>query len=53
MRDEDNNLECGVVYKQTLINSKLHIGKGGKRKAELNVRSPLRRQRFAWVCTAI
>jgi hypothetical protein len=42
MRVEDNNLECGIVYKYILINAKLQIGKREK-KTELTGRSPLRR----------
>jgi hypothetical protein len=31
MRDEDSRLKCGVVYKQTLINAKVQIGRSGKK----------------------
>jgi hypothetical protein len=31
MREEDSKLECGIVYKQILINAKLQIGRRGKK----------------------
>jgi hypothetical protein len=31
MREEDSNLECGIVYEQILINAKLQIGKRGQK----------------------
>jgi len=46
MRDEYSSTECGIVYKHTLINVKLHTGKKGK-KTELTGGSPLRRRGFA------
>jgi len=52
MRNEDSRLECGIVYKQLLIKAKLQIGKRGQ-KLELNGRSPSRRGRAAWDCSAI
>jgi len=30
IRDEDSKLECGIVYKQILINAKLQIGRSGQ-----------------------
>jgi hypothetical protein len=32
MRDEDSKLEGGIVYKQILINVKLHIVRSGKKQ---------------------
>jgi len=32
MRDKYSSSECGIVYKQILINAKLQIGKRGKKK---------------------
>jgi hypothetical protein len=31
MRDEDSQLECGIVYKQILINVKLQTGRSGQK----------------------
>jgi len=31
MRDEDSKLECGIVYKQVLINVTSQIGRSGKK----------------------
>jgi len=35
MRDEDSKLECGIVYKQILINTKLQIGRSGQKTERL------------------
>jgi hypothetical protein len=32
MRDEDSKFECGIVYKQILINVKLQTGRGGQKQ---------------------
>jgi hypothetical protein len=31
VREEDSKLECGLVYKQILINAKLQIGRSGQK----------------------
>jgi hypothetical protein len=33
MRDEDSKLECGIVYKQILINATVQIGRSGKKNS--------------------
>jgi hypothetical protein len=40
------------VFRQTLINATLRIGKRGQ-KTELPRRSPLRRRRSEWDCSAV
>jgi len=50
-RDEDSKLECGIVYKQILINAKLQIERSGQKQNDWG--SLLRRRRFALDCRAI
>jgi hypothetical protein len=53
INQEDNRKTVGgIVYKQILIIAKLQIGKRGQ-KTELTGRSPLRRQRSTFDCSAI
>jgi len=50
--EDDQKEDGGIVYKQTLINAQLQIGKRVQ-KTELNGKSLIRRQRSTLDCSAI